>query len=70
MSQLFKDLPGGCHGVHFLWPEQFLYKFLREHGLNDILEDFLATLMPDVLRPETLVKDVNHLTAKVQDDER
>jgi hypothetical protein len=53
-----------------LEPEKFLYEFLGEHGLHDILQDFLAALIPDLLGAKALVEDVDHLTSEVNDDKR
>lgn len=70
VGQLLKDLLGTCHGVHGLTPEKLLHELGGKHALDDVLEYLLGAVLADVLRAESLLKDVNHLTAKVDDDKR
>ena len=67
MRQLYKNLSRLIETVHRLWSENLAHELFTEHSFDNILQDFLTSVRSDVLRSETLVKDVNHLTSKIDD---
>lgn len=65
VRKLLEDLLRRVHRVQILRPEQFIDETPCEQAFHDVLQDFGRAVFGDVLRPQTLVKDVNHLTAEI-----
>ena len=68
MCEFFKYLTCRDHRIHLLSSEQFLHELLGEHGFDNILEDLLGAFISYFLGPQSLVQDVDHLSAQVEDD--
>lgn len=70
MSQFDKDLSRLNECVHVLRFENLGYVFVTEHFFYDVLKNFLAFLGWNILTSQTLVQDVDHLSAEVDDQVR
>ena len=68
MRESHEDLPGLDEGVHDLRSEHLFHEFLSEHCLDDVLEDLLRSICSNILAPEPLIKDIDHLTSEIDDD--
>ena len=62
VGESFEDFFAALNSVHSLGAEELIYKFWSKHAFDDVLEYFLRSLSIDVLRPESLLEDVYHLT--------
>ena len=65
VCKLLKDLLNARHRVHLLRPEQLLLKTLVQHTLDNIAEHLQGPVLVNILRTQPLVKNVNHLPAKI-----
>ena len=63
MRKTFENLPSALKGVHGLGAEQFIYELGGKHTLYNVLKYLLGALAVYVLRPKSLLQDVNHLAA-------
>lgn len=61
------DFPGLNECVHVLRLQYHVDVLVREYFLYDVLKNFLTLLMRYVLAPQSLIKNVNDLTTKVDD---
>ena len=63
VRQLDKNLSCFNQRVHWLRLEDLFHELLREHGLDDILEDFLTLVSCHLLGPQSLLQNEDHFTA-------
>jgi hypothetical protein len=70
VSQLFEDLLRRALRINFLRIIELRQELGRVHCLDNILEHFARLLVWHLLSLQSLVQDVYHLTAHVQDDDR
>jgi len=69
VGQSHEDLACFNERDHLLRPEDLIHELGNEHGFNNVLQHFLAPLIGHILTPKSLVQDVDHLTAQVDDDD-
>ena len=63
MGQLFKDSFCRIHFIHGLRAEKLANKLICKHATNNIIEDLNRSFLCNILRTQTLIQDIDHLTA-------